>query len=392
MRKPPTPALLPGLVLLAVSLSGCPTAEPDCVPIEDSFHQNVKPIITAVCADCHGATPEFGAPFSLLEYAPLIDGVEGHRIVDKMVVQLEADLMPPAGNPRPGHNDYDTLLGWASCGLSHPDNSDGLVASQPIWEAPENAPPGTMYLDLTAEGHLVELDDIDDYQYITFGDMVEGDLFVRRIEPIIDESRVVHHITVQLLNDYRYIYTWAPGTGAIQFPEGGLRIRPGDVYVIGIHYNNGAGIGDAYDSSGIRLWMGAVDGTEWTMASPVAWNISVPPGETAEATAVCTVGMDFEIIAGMPHMHEIGSSLSHTVRRADGTEESIIELTGWSFELQYFYEMSMHLEAGDELTLTCTFDNDKDYTVYGGQNTTDEMCFNFIYVTPPEAAFECSEF
>jgi hypothetical protein len=29
--------------------------------------------------------------------------------------------------------------------------------------------------------------------------------------------------------------------------------------------------------------------------------------------------------------------------------------------------------------------------VSGGQSTTDEMCFDFMYVTPPSAAGQCGE-
>ena len=95
MRKLPAPALVPCLALLLPVLGGCPTPEPDCVPSEAAFAQNVKPIIDAVCSECHGAVPEFGAAFSLLEYGPLVEGPEGQRIVDQMAAQLAANTMPP---------------------------------------------------------------------------------------------------------------------------------------------------------------------------------------------------------------------------------------------------------------------------------------------------------
>ena len=91
----------------------------------------------------------------------------------------------------------------------------------------------------------------------------------------------------------------------------------------------------------------------------------------------------------MPHMHEIGDAYTHTLERMDGTTESIIDLSGWSFDLQFFYEYDVEVKAGDTLKLTCKYVNDQDFDVRAGQGTTDEMCFNFMYVTPATASLDC---
>ncbi|MEZ4237883.1 MAG: hypothetical protein R3F59_17390 [Myxococcota bacterium] len=360
-----------------------------CVPTRDAFEANALPAIEANCTTCHGATPQFGAPYSLLDYDALVAGTEPDRIVDKMVLALTDGAMPPATQPDLSHNDLDTLVGWASCGLVHPDPGDGLVANRDVWQAPVDPPAGATAVNLSANGHYVGPNDIDDYQYFTFRNLVDHDMFIRRIEAVIDESRVVHHITLNHLIGYDYLYTWAPGTGAIEFPDGGIRLSPNETLVMNIHYNNGAGIPDVYDSSGLRLWVDEPVGTEWGMASPAVYNIDVPPGQVAPATDTCRATRDYEILAAMPHMHEIGSEFHHTIERSDGTVESLIDLTGWSFEAQYFYEMPVTVHSGDLLTLTCVFDNPGSQTVHFGEGTSDEMCFDFMYVTPPEAAFQC---
>ena len=381
---------LPALLLLAACPSVTePPPPPDCVPSEVSYDAVVQPMLETYCSECHGAEPDFGAPYSLMEYAPLIEGEEGARPVDKMVAELIANTMPPEGNESLPHAEYDTLIGWASCGTEHPDYGHGLQASRPVWEAPADPPVDAVPIELTAENHLVEIDAIDDYQYFTFADVVDEDMFIRRIEPIIDESRVLHHITFNRLETQQYLYTWAPGTGAIEFPDGGIRVTPDDQFFINLHYNNGAGIEDAYDSSGVRLWVSPPADTEWVMVAPQTWSISVPAGGEATATANCNVTEPFQILSGMPHMHEIGSTFEHTIERADGTVESLIELSGWSFELQFFYAMDVQMNVGDRMTMTCGYLNDKDYRVTGGQGTTDEMCFDFLYVTPPSAAGQC---
>lgn len=373
-----------------VDPTGDPTTQVDpnlCVPSQQAFTDNALPVIQRACGTCHGDPTDFGAPYSLLDYDFLVAGPD--RPVDAMLTRLMDGTMPPANQGLMPHDDRDTLASWASCGLQHPDFSDGVQASQPVWEAPVDPPAGTTLINLSANGHVVDVDDIDDYVYFPFANLTDHDVFIRRMGAYIDESRVVHHIVLNYAFGFDYLYTWAPGTGAIEFPDGGLRLKPSDVLVMNIHYNNGAGIEDVVDSSGIQLWVDEPAGTEWGMASPGVWDINVPPHESATATESCTVTQEFDVLAGMPHMHETGTDVLHVVTRADGTEETLIELSGWSFESQYFYEQPITIHDGDTLTLSCTFDNTTDTTVNWGEGTEDEMCFNFIYVTPPTAAFQC---
>ncbi len=367
------------------------SAEPDCVPAESQYESVVSPILNEYCADCHGAEPAFGAPYSLVDgYADLVAGAEGERKVDAMLSELRDRTMPPAFSQQLPHTDLDSLVGWVSCGLEHPDPSVGLEANREIWDAGDTPPAGSEPLELRPEPQTIGPDVIDDYRNFRFSNLVEEDRFVTRIEPIIDDSRVLHHITLRAgSGEDTYWYAWAPGTGPIEFPDGGMRIRPDDTFKLQIHYNNGAGVTDAVDTSGIRLYVSDAAGTEYGMASPTTFAIVVPPESTATATKTCTATMDFDIIAGFPHMHEIGSTFTHDVIRQDGSVENLITLTGWNFEAQYFYEIPVRVNAGDQLRMVCGYDNPTNSMVVGGQNTSNEMCFNFMVVVPAEAATEC---
>lgn len=362
---------------------------PDCVPAQDAFDLNVSSILADKCSECHGATPQFGAPYSLLEYDDLIEGAEGERKIDRVVITLVNEFMPPSNAPALTHVELDTLLGWASCGLEHPEEPSGVVVDREIWEAGPTPPPGAIAIDLTVDQEVVDIDDIDDYREFTFSNLVNEPMFIQRIEPVIDESRVLHHITLTRSIGFPYLYAWAPGTGPIEFPDGGMAIGPGDSFTVQIHYNNGAGIPDAVDSSGIRIWVGDNVGTLYGMASPQSWNIFVPAGEQQVVTHTCVATSSFNIIAGMPHMHKIGSTFEHTVERSNGTIESLVTLSGWSFESQYFYEINTHINAGDTLRMRCGYDNPGTTAVIAGQGTDDEMCFNFLVVEPASAATQC---
>lgn len=382
------------LSLALVLIAGCgepEVEEPSCVPFEQAYTANVEPILTASCSECHGSTPEFGAPFSLVDgYEDLIAGEDGTRKVDKMLTALMVGDMPPSTAEALNHTDLDTLVGWASCGLQHPDPSEGLVVNRDVWEAGDTPPAGTSPLDLTAVNESVGLNAIDDYRTFSFSSMVTEDSFIRRIEPLIDESRVLHHITLTKSGGFPYLYAWAPGTGPIEFPNGGMRIRPGDTFEVEIHYNNGAGIEGAVDSSGVRLYVGEATGTEYGMMSPNTFDIYVGANSTGTATQTCTAAMDFDILAAFPHMHEVGSSFTHDIVRADGSVENLITLSGWSFESQYFYETPVHINTGDQMHMVCGFDNPNDFAVTGGMATSDEMCFDFLVVTPAQAATQCA--
>ena len=307
-----------------------------------------------------------------------------------MVSKLAAGTMPPAASPQLTHIELDTLLSWASCGEVHAPPPTGLQANRAVWEAGPTPPANTTAIDVTAANEFIDVTVRDDYRNFNFTNLVASTKYIQRIEPVIDESRVLHHMTFTYGGGFPYVYAWAPGTGAIEFPNGGIALAPGDSFRLQIHYNNTAGIVDAYDSSGVRLWVGDQVGTAYGMMSPVSWNISVPPQSEGFATQECTVTMDFDILAGFPHMHETGDSFTHEVVRADGSVENLIDLTGWSFDSQYFYAMPVHINSGDVLRMTCRYYNPGDTTVKAGLATSDEMCFDFMVVTPAEAAGQCA--
>ena len=367
-----------------------PSNAQSCVPDPAVFERDILPILDARCGACHGETTQAGAPFALTDYAAMVAGEPGKRISDRTFAALAQGTMPPAGNLRPPPSEHDMLVGWASCGQEQPEYPTGLVASRPIFQAPVEPPVGTELVELRAERFALPAGTTDLYQDFFFDGVVSDEVFVRRMDVAVDRPRVVHHITLHYHGDAtNYLYAWAPGTGAVEFSDGGLRIGPQDGFRVEIHYNNPTEV-DEVDSSGVQLWVAPPEGREYAMLDPATFAIQVPPMGTATAEAECVAANDFTIVAGMPHMHEIGDTFLHTVTRADsGQTETLIELEGWSFDLQFFYSMPMEIRTGDTMTIRCGYRNDKDRTVTGGLGTTDEMCFDFIYVTPRSASSPC---
>ena len=48
------------------------------------------------------------------------------------------------------------------------------------------------------------------------------------------------------------------------------------------------------------------------------------------------------------------------------------------------------VRAGDQLEMTCGYDNPNDFAVTAGEGTNDEMWFDFMVVTPASAMTQCA--
>jgi hypothetical protein len=402
---------------LVLALAGCtaddpaPPAPPACQPDLATYESEVRPRIERYCGTCHGETQEFGAPFSLLQHAPLVAvGEDGRRIVDLIGDRLFAGEMPPVGMPRIPEEDADIIAAWATCGEVDVPPMAGLVASAPPLLAPEEPPAGLETLDFAADEYAVAPDALNDYRCFVFDADVTADRFVRRFEMIFDETSVLHHVVLLRDTDResapgnydcyggggmppgsQYLYAWAPGQSALEFPEGGLRVSPGERFIVQIHYNNAAARTGLRDSSGVRLYLGPPSGPEYGMIAIGPTDFSLPPRERTSVSSRCTTPADTTVFAGMPHMHRRGAEFTQTIRRASGAREPLISLTGWSFETQLFYSTPTLLGPGDVIETTCVFENESASPVFSGEDTEDEMCFNFLYATPPPPSRYCDE-
>ncbi len=406
--------------LLSLAASGCggETASPPradggadapssttCTPARDAWMATVRPLVERQCGNCHGAMPNYGAPYSLLDYDSLLRPVNGARPVDRIVTRLMAGTMPPAGTPAPTDEAKRAIVDWASCGTQTPMPGTGLQSSAPVFMSPAQAPAGLESFELRANRFAVGENVQDLYQCFAFTVPVTADRFVRRFEMILDEARVVHHLV--LLRDSRgtapgdrfqcysmpdgtdYLYAWAPGQDALQFPEGGLRVRPGERYIVQLHYNNGARVPGVMDNSGVRIHHAAPGGTEYGMVAIGPLGFSIPARSTGIAQSYCPTPTRTTMLAGMPHMHEIGTSFTEEVVRANNQRQPLIQLNNWRFETQLFYHLPVTLDPGDRIFTRGTFNNTRATATSSGVRTTDEMCFNFAYVTPPPGSRYC---
>jgi hypothetical protein len=411
MRSDATRLTLTACALLTLT-AGCgdtaspaPDAGAACTPDRAMWDAEVRGTVERACGGCHGATPAYGAPYSLLDYAFLTTPRTGGRPVDRMHVRLGDGSMPPPGTPAPTLADAQRIASWASCGTRTLTDDNRLRSTAPLFRPPAQAPTGTTAIELRASSFAVPQVS-DRYQCFTFTNVVQADQFVRRFEVLLDRAEVLHHAVLFRSTsdaalapsfecagsppDTLYTYTWAPGEDALQFPDGGLRIRPTDRYILQLHYNNSRNLAGVVDRSGVRLSVGAATGTEYGMVAMGPVGFTIPARSERTIGSACTLAAGTRVLASMPHMHGFGSAYEQVlVRGAQRTP--IIALSNWRFESQYFYELPVTVQAGDRIETSCTFNNTTSEVVRNGSSTSDEMCFGFTYVTPPPAAEYCNE-
>ena len=396
-----------GDATVVVADGGADAGRTACVPDRAAWASTVRPLVERQCGACHGATPQYGAPFSLLDYDAVVAGAAGGRRVDHMVTRMVAGTMPPTGTPAPPDDVARAIVEWASCGAVTPPPGVGVRASAPLFRSPPTAPAGMPSFELRADRFAVTRAVTERYQCYAFDVPVTEARFARRFEVVLDHSQVVHHAVLlrdpahtaprepfecESMNDgAQFLYAWAPGLDAMQFPEGGLRMTPGDRFVLQIHYNNGVGADGFTDRSGVRIFHDAPTGTEYGMIALGPTAFSIPARRTGSVESACSLAPGSRMLAGGPHMHGIGTGFSQRMLRAGGAVDPVITLEGWRFDTQLLYDLPVTFAAGDRIVTHCDYNNTRDTVTRSGTHTTDEMCFNFAYVTPPPAGRFCDE-
>ena len=383
-----------------------------CTPAEEEW-SNVKQIFGEKCGLCHGTAPQFGAPFALSTY----EDVTGERQASIAQV-LSNGTMPPAGQSMLTADERMLLSSWLNCGEigTPPDQlpAGGFSSTRPILSDPGIIPENVDFFELRADNFQVPTNRSDRYECFTIEAPTSEPRFIKRIETIVGDARVLHHVVVipesggrepgthsscDQDNAFAMIYGWAPGQGALHFAEGGIKLEPGQALTLQIHYNNSARYDDAIDDSGVRIYHGAVEGPEVAVLSLGPVGFEVAPRSREEVTGYCELPTDTKIIASFPHMHEMGASFKQVVTRdwigqnidQDPVWEDVITLDGWDFESQYVYDSPMNLQRGDLIKTSCMFENTTEEVLKFGEKTSDEMCFNFAYISPPIGLSLCNQ-
>lgn len=260
---------------------------------------------------------------------------------------------------------------------------------------------------------------------------VEEDHHIVRIDAIIDQSKVLHHMVLYLCDNpqpasepwdcesmdpecIQILYVWAVGGSNFYLPqEAGFLMGPnGAQYaVMQIHYDNPDNLDNLWDNSGFRLYYtpNLRQFNAGILEVGVSY-IEIPPGEAAFEVGAPEFGCPSEctkknvpenspmvVFASMLHAHLAGRQIrtEHWRPKENGTLVKIDDLNNnpyYDFNVQSYdiFNPPKTVLSGDGLITYCVYNTeDRTDTTYLGLPTTSEMCYNFIAYYPVGAWDVC---
>ncbi len=440
------------LAWIATMLGCSDPAPPAAVePSDDpTYFRDVKPIVDAKCGACHA--PGGIGPFSMTDYAE-VSGIA--QLVGTVIAE---GTMPPwhaAPDVRPLRHDGSldpeqvaTLEAWIAADAPEGDPQD---EGEPL---PVDRG-GLSRVDFQIEMPQAYTPTVtpDDYRCFPMEWPTDDEVFVTGTAGVPGNPLVVHHLAFYLIPPASRsaieefdaisdgpgypcyggpsltdsgesvlatsIGAWIPGSDGTDYPPGtGLRVEPGSLFLLQVHYNTLAA-GAQADASRVELSVEADVETEafYMPWLDIQWAVDaeammIPAGEanvhhrfvaTLDEAAIASIyrPADLDVSAGVLlhssylHMHQLGRAIHLSVERADGSRESVLEVPRWDFNWQreYLFEEPVAVGPGDRIAVDCWFDNTSEQLALAGrtdttpvdtgfgEGTADEMCVSFMYVT-----------
>lgn len=111
----------------------------------------------------------------------------------------------------------------------------------------------------------------------------------------------------------------------------------------------------------------------------------------ASSDCVTTVPVSGTIVGVLGHMHTLGKSFRYTLYPGTPKAKVLLDIPNWNFDWQMNYELEkpIHVNAGDQLLMECSWDRSRDpnrpskYIVFA-EGTEDEMCFGTYGLIPDD--------
>ncbi|MCH9684147.1 MAG: hypothetical protein K0V04_22130 [Deltaproteobacteria bacterium] len=405
------------------------------------YYDDVRPILAEHCNSCH--TEGAVAPFTLEDY----DSVREWG--PAVLAAVQSRSMPPFGVTNDGScntfedarwlsdEEIETIATWVDGGYEEGDASLPPPARPQTTELsgqiqtlslPQYEPKPVEGYGGFEDYHCFKLElELDEPRFITGFDVAPGNaklvhhVLGFRVDPSFLGNGEQMDALDELSPDVSgwdcfgaagedvipggVPVTWAPGVGATEFPEGvGIRVDPGDVIVVQVHYNLVDGGGS--DATEVELQM--TDGVE-REAFQILWDPflfsaqfgnpeQLPAGQEAASFSWdesfsemmqfdSSGGFDsdeFEVLALLPHMHERGLTMSVDLQRGDDMMCGA-RVDRWNFDWQQTYFLEQPFRAGrdDRFHVTCEWNTmGDDQPTMPGFGTDDEMCLLGVMFTP----------
>jgi mono/diheme cytochrome c family protein len=370
---------------------------------------DVDKVLKTRCQTCHSSETQYGASAPLVTYEDLQKNGPGASSGKKVLELVSARIhdagrpMPPTPNPLLSDADAKTLDAWIAGGAKPSTESCTSGRADPDGAKPLNCKPDTTIK--AAAKFAMPQNTLDEYVCVGMDITLEQKRHITALAPRIDNKTILHHILLFQSPktesptptpcaafgsaSWKLVAGWAPGGNNLELPaEAGFPEEKGTTHwVVQLHYNNAKNLAGQLDDSGYDLC--TTDKLRANDAGVVAFGstkFNIPPRSTT------TIKCDYKLPAAFqgakffnasPHMHTRGTAMS-TERLAGGTgaPEKVFGMPNFNFENQANFPIQTAVAPGDVMRTRCTWKNPGDTTIGFGENTGDEMCFDFIGYYP----------
>ncbi|MFY0644703.1 MAG: hypothetical protein JXR19_09590 [Bacteroidia bacterium] len=386
----------------------CTTVFFSCKKTDYTFNNDIAPIIIENCVPCH--RDQGAAPFSLTNYQQV------NRKRNTIVKVTQRAYMPPW----PANRHYSSFVGekyltaeekamiknWVKGGAPE---GDGVMPEIPPYSPYSRIgqPDTTIWFDSV----FISGNNRDQFYIMTLPFELKEKTFVRAMEFIPNENKLVHHMNGHLLNyedyaksdvygglrimnievdektylknfDSMALYNddgskparihsavnYLPGVEASIYPEGigGFTVNKKAILVANdMHY---APIPKGkWDYSHVNLFFAKQPPKRPVKETMMGTNgiskiippLVVPANEITTHVSSIEVDQDISILTINPHMHLLGQSFKAYAIKPNLDTIRLIHIPRWDFRWQYFYTFPKMLKipAGSTITIEASFDN-----------------------------------
>jgi Copper type II ascorbate-dependent monooxygenase, C-terminal domain len=188
------------------------------------------------------------------------------------------------------------------------------------------------------------------------------------------------------------LYASGVGTSPLDFPSGvGVKIAAGTQVHVNLHLFNASDNALAGESG---IYIKSQSTPTPTLAEMVFagdLNFTIPANaQNFVVTGGCTANRNFTLFALWPHMHQIANHSKFDLNT------QVLHDKAYDFNEQTYYLKSpeIQVQQGDQIKVTCTYNNTTSQPVVFGDSSNDEMCFVGMYRYPAGngSIFDCASF
>lgn len=241
-----------------------------------------------------------------------------------------------------------------------------------------------------------------DYRYVPVELNLDRDIWLRAVEYLPGDRKVLHHIITYLSSpadrsnkgrsnddmDGDNLGGFAPGRQPDIFRDNSGRLIPaGSNLLLQMHYTTSGK--ETVDETEIGIFI-YDQPPEYVMSGGAAGQrrFLIPPGaKEHKLEGEQLIERDAWLYSLMPHMHYRGKYMSYTAEYPDGTSEILLSVPKYSFNWQFHYQLEepVFLPAGTRLVAKGAMDNsdrnpfnpNPNRPVTFGLQTMHEMFFGF---------------